>query len=160
MTIRTYDPAFVVLVVGDTIPTDVAADTMYVVSKDEDRVMPLVGVKGEVAIAKNRNSLGTLTISLKQTSPTNQVLMNYYAATAAGGSDFIFNVTLVDPSSAIELNTQGWVQTQPEFTMGKEVSQLDWVIGLANADFVKSKTYGTINDVINVIQSANNLTNQ
>lgn len=143
---RYYDPASVELHIGGVAPTDVAADTMYVVSKEEDRVLPVAGVLGEVAIARNRNQLGTLTISLKQTSPMNEVLMNWMTASAAGV--FMFPVRLLDPASGIIMNTTGWIQTQPELSLGKEVGQLDWVIGLANCEFVRWTGSTTIIDSI------------
>jgi hypothetical protein len=134
---RQYDPKSVILQLGGAEPTDVAPDTMYVLSKEEDRIMPSVGVLGEVALARNRNNVGTLTISLKQTSPMNQTFLKWYLLENASGIHF-FDVQIDDPASGLKLNTGGWIQNQPDFTLGKEVSQLDWVIGLANVEFVKS----------------------
>lgn len=130
---RQYDPKAVLLQLGNVVPTDVAPDTMFTFNKEEDRVIPQVGVLGEVALARNRNELGMLTLSLKQTSPMNATLMTWYIAEETGA--FFFPVYFEDPSSRIKLATTGWVQTQPDFALGKEVAQLDWVIGLANVQW-------------------------
>jgi hypothetical protein len=130
---RQYDPKSVILLLGDVVPTDVAPDTMFTLNKEEDRIIPQVGVLGEVALARNRNELGMLTLSLKQTSPMNSTLMFWYIAEEAGAQ--FFPVYFEDPASGIKLVTTGWVQTQPDFALGKEVAQLDWVIGLANVQW-------------------------
>jgi hypothetical protein len=149
---RQYDPAKVVLLLGDVAPTDVAPDTMYVISKEEDTIMPTVGVLGEVALSRNRNNLGTLTISLKQTSPMNQIFMKWMTTSYVSGVHF-FPVDLTDPASGIVMSTTGWIQTQPDFTLGKEVSQLDWVIGLANVEFEISTGANLVAEAINAAAS-------
>jgi hypothetical protein len=130
---RQYDPKAVILLLSGVVPTDVAPDTMFTLNKEEDRIIPQVGVLGEVALARNRNELGMLTLSLKQTSPMNRTLLLWYLAEEAGLQ--FFPVYFEDPSSGIKLATTGWVQTQPDFALGKEVAQLDWVIGLANVQW-------------------------
>lgn len=129
-----YDPAKVNLLLGGLIPYDVAPDTMYVMSKEEDSVIPSVGVLGEVAIARNRNNLGTLTLSLKQTSGFNATMMKWVTASYGSGIHF-FPILLEDPASGIKMASTGWIQNQPDLSLGKEVSQLDWVIGIANIEY-------------------------
>ena len=131
---RQYDPKEVKLILGGFEPTDVAPDTMYVLNKEEDIVIPSVGVLGEVAIARNRNSLGMLTLSLKNTSPFNKTL-----AAVIQGSDilggYFFPIILKAPELGLTIATNGWIQTQPDYSAGKEVGQLDWVFGLANVEW-------------------------
>jgi hypothetical protein len=143
---RQYDPKSVILTLGGVTPVDYAPDTMITISKDEDRVMPSVGVKGEVALARNRNELGTLTLALKQTSPTNESLLDWYLVEEGG--IFFFPVYFEDPSSGIRLVSSGWVQTQPDFAVGKEIAMLDWTIGIANVAWERIPGSTSIIDII------------
>lgn len=128
-----YDPKNVTLLLGGIEPVDYAEDTAIVVSKNEDRILEKVGVDGSVAIARNRNETGTVTISLKNTSRTNRSLINFYNQEESGIP--WFPVSLTDPSSGISLETQGWVKVQPDFSIAQEIMQLDWVIGVADISF-------------------------
>ena len=146
--IRQYDPANVKLTLGGVSPTDVAPDTMYALSKEEDLIIPSVGVRGEVALAVNRNNMGTLTISLKQTSPMNETFMKWGTAIKVQDAIKFFNIYLEDPASGIIMQSVGWVQTQPDFSLGKEISQLDWVIGVANIEYEFKAGVNTVIDLI------------
>lgn len=126
-----YDPKDVILLLGGVEPVEYAEDTAIVLSKDQDVWLKKTGVDGSVALARNRDETGTITISLKNTSITNQTLFNYYTAAESGGTPW-FPVLFRDPSSGIQIETQGWIQTQPDFTAAQEIMQLDWVIGVAS----------------------------
>lgn len=128
-----YDPKNVTLLLGGVEPVDYAEDTAIEISKEEDRILKKVGVDGAVAIARNRNECGMITISLKNTSRTNQSLIDWYNQEETGIP--WFDVSFVDPSSGIVLQTQGWVETQPTLSMAQEIMQLDWVIGVANVSY-------------------------
>lgn len=131
-----YDPKNVTLLLGGVEPVDYAPGTAIVIAKDEDRILPSVGVDGAVAIARNRNEVGMITLSLKNTSRTNRVLINQYAQEETGAP--WFTVTFNDPSSGIGFSSQGWIQVQPDLTMAQEVEVMDWVIGVANVSFNQS----------------------
>lgn len=129
---RQYNPANVVLLLGGVQPVDIAPGTMYNISRNEDIIIPSVGVLGEVALATNQNKTGTLTVSLKNTSPTNSVLSSFAFIGEKTDIKF-FPVVLEDKSSNMALVTMGWIQSQPDFTLGTEVGQMDWVIGLVSS---------------------------
>ena len=132
-----YDPKNVTLLLGGIEPVDYAEDTAIEISKEQDRILPKVGVDGAVAIARNRNEVGMITISLKNTSRTNRSLINFYAQEETGIP--WFDVSFVDPSSGVVLQTQGWIETQPTLSMAQEIMQMDWVIGVANISYEVSQ---------------------
>ena len=52
----------------------VAPDSKFVLTRNNDLVIPQVGVDGDVALSLSRNRTGTLTINLLGVSDTNQYL--------------------------------------------------------------------------------------
>jgi len=132
-----FDPRNVELLLGAVEPYDFAPDTKIVINKTEDLIIPQAGVDGTIAFSVNTNSLGTCTLSLKNTSKFNQTLMIWAAELTKVSSDIIpfFLFSLKDPSSQLGIETYGWIQSQPDWTIGSEIGQLDWVIGLADARY-------------------------
>lgn len=127
-----YNPLNTSLLIAALEPTDYAEGTKIVVSKNEDIVLPTVGVNGEVALAVNQNRTGTLTFSLKNTSSFNEIMTGLVQAQLA--KNLFFPVTLSDPATkGFDINSLAWVQTQPDYTLGQEIGQLDWVLGLVDA---------------------------
>ena len=132
-----FDPRHVECLIGGVEPYDFAEDTKIVINKAEDLIIPKSGVDGSTAFSVNTNTLGTCTLSLMNTSKFNQTLMIWLAELTKLEADLVyfFPFYLKDPSNGLGIETYGWVQTQPDFTVGTEVGQLDWVIGLADARY-------------------------
>ena len=132
-----YDPRNIEFLIGLIEPYDFAPDTKIVINKTEDLVIPQAGVNGTVAFSINTNTLGTATLSLKNTSKFNQNLMLWAANLTQFDIGLVpfFSFQLKDPSSQLGIETYGWIQSQPDWTIGSEIGQLDWVIGLADARY-------------------------
>lgn len=131
-----YDPSQVILSLGGWEPWGFAADTKIVISKTNDIINPYAGTDGDVSLALSRNRLGTLTMSLQRTSPANEVLAAY-AQTMYSTRQVAFPVYLEDPMG-YSLSTIGWIQAQPDDTIGETIQDNQWVIGLKDATLVRS----------------------
>jgi len=143
---KDYDPSEVKLILGGYSPFGFAPDTKIVISKAEDHILPVQGCDGDTSIGRNRHTLGTMTISLQSTSPSNAVLAGMDLAARTTGSS-VFPVIMEDPTGMALISTFGWIQTQGDYTVGKEVSMVDWTIGLDNATLsgnISSVALGTI----------------
>ena len=70
MSLKTYDIANVNLVVGGRTITGLADGTVIQAEKNADSFTSHVGVKGEVTLAENNDSTGTITVTVKNTSPS------------------------------------------------------------------------------------------
>ena len=132
---RSYDPARAVLTLGGVLPYGYAPDTMITIAKSEHMTTPQQGILGSVVLSKTHNTLGTLTISLQQVSPFNQVLsgFNYTNKTINEAYSGFFPVGFYDPNSGLGLACSGWIQTQPDYANAQESGTLEWVIGLHDA---------------------------
>lgn len=68
VSVTTYDPKKVTVIVGGRVITGFAADGVVTIAKSEDSVTPSVGAKGDVAYSENANESGTITLTLMSTS--------------------------------------------------------------------------------------------
>ncbi|WP_205628675.1 phage structural protein, partial [Acinetobacter baumannii] len=66
---RTYDPNNVTVVIDGRFITGFQEGSFVQASKDEENFSTKVSAQGEVAVALSNNPLGTITITLSQTSP-------------------------------------------------------------------------------------------
>lgn len=140
-----YDPSQVILLLGGWSPYGFAEDTKITISKSGDIITPYGGTDGDVSLALQRNKMGTLTMSLANTSGANEVLCAFheqmYLSRIAA-----FPVFLRDPKGFI-INTIGWIQGQPDYTIGSEVEAVDWVIGLKDATLSRGATSFALNAI-------------
>lgn len=70
MTTTSYDAKNVTVTVAETFITGFGEDTFVECEKDEDTFQTSVGAQGDVGISEINNPLGTITITLQQTSPS------------------------------------------------------------------------------------------
>lgn len=68
VTVTTYDPKKVNVIVGGRVITGFASDGVVTLAKSEDGVTPSVGAKGDVAYSENANESGTVSLTLMSTS--------------------------------------------------------------------------------------------
>lgn len=127
--LREYDPVEVSTIVGVRALSGFGEDSMVTIARNEDRFTEKVGTDGEVTRAKNANRMGTLTITLHQSSPLN----DYMSGLAAAGS--VFPVTVIDNNgTSLHFGEQAWIKTEPEASFNKETGDMEWVISIADLD--------------------------
>ncbi|QEQ94911.1 hypothetical protein pEaSNUABM56_00112 [Erwinia phage pEa_SNUABM_56] len=126
-----YDPKKVRLYLMTQRVTGFAADTKIVVARNEDNIIPHMGVDGELSAALSRNQSGVLTVSLQNTSKWNGYFSSWQKQASITG--LIFFPVLLEGSQGLGLSTIGWIQRQPDLTYGTEVGQMDWEIGILDA---------------------------
>lgn len=140
-----YDPSEVTLLLGGWSPYGFAEGTKITVTKTGDIITPYSGTDGDVSLALQRNTLGTLTMSLQATSSANEVMTAFHSQMYLTRT-VAFPVWLEDPRGFI-VNTIGWIQSQGENTIGNEVTAVDWVIGLKNCTLTKGTTAISLNAI-------------
>ena len=134
MSVRTYDPANVIITIGGVAMSGFSDGTFLEVDRNEPTWNLVVGADGLATRGKTNNFSGTLTLTLKQSSPSNDVLSGFMAideATNAG----IVPIFVKDLSgNSTYFAAQGWVTQYANSTFGKDISDRQWVISLAVAD--------------------------
>ncbi len=145
-----FDAGEVILLLGGYAPVGYATDTKIVVSKSNDIISPYTGTDGDTSLSLQRNKLGTLTMSLQNTSESNEVLTAFHQQMYQTRV-VAFPVYLQDPRG-FGLSTVGWIQSQPDMTIGAEVQSVDWVIGLKDASLSYLDAFSTSLSAMNGIK--------
>jgi len=123
-----YDPRDVNVIVDGKYLTGFAEGTFVSAEKDEENYTVYVGAKGEVSRARNANPLGTITVTLKNTSPSNAIM------NALAKSKDLFGVQVIDANSNTKKagGSEAWLEKPSNISWGDEIETLEWVIKVAD----------------------------
>lgn len=134
MSVKTFDPKQVQVIIGGNIITGYADGEFINLERDENTFSKVVGADGEVSRAKSNNKAGTLTLTLLQTSASNDILSGIMIADELSNSGIV-PVFIKDSLGTSNLFAgEGWVQKPPAFTGDKEITNREWVIDLAQVE--------------------------
>ena len=129
MAVKTYDPANVSAIYG-TIPiSGYSEDSAITVEHDEDDWTLQMGVDGEGTRSKTSNRSATVTISLMQSSATNDLLsaereLDINTPGGTGGKPFIIK----DNSGTTLFSMEtAWIQKPPTAELNREATAREWV---------------------------------
>lgn len=125
---RTYDPREVTVTVDGRVLTGVADGTFVSTEKEEDLWEHYVGAQGEVARSRNAHPIGTITVTLETTSPSNAHL------NALARSQDTFAAKVVDrQNNNITIGgSDCWIQKPADLEFGGEVTEVEWTIVVAD----------------------------
>jgi hypothetical protein len=124
--VRTYASGRVLVLVGGVPMTGLAEDTFVEIAPMTDRVTSASGADGEIARSVSSDRRHTVTITLQQTSPSNDVLSAFATADLYTGGAVI-PVMVQDLSGrTLFAASQGWISTMPSITFGAEVGTREW----------------------------------
>ena len=131
---RTYDPGQVQVLVGGNIISGYADGTFVVVERDEDAYIKHSGTDGDVSRAKTNNKTGTMTLTLAQTSFSNDILDGIRILDELS-NDGVVPVMIKDGSGRTLLfAAEAWVRKMPSSEYGNEITDREWVLDLAKLD--------------------------
>lgn len=126
--VKTYDPKLVSIILGGKIISGIADGTFINVERAQQAFTLKVGAGGEGTRAKSNDKSGKITITLQQSSPSNDDLSAFAAAdelTNAG----VFPALIKDGSGrTVCAAATAWVQKLPNSEFAKEVSNRVWVV--------------------------------
>jgi len=121
----TFDPNQVTLTLGTLKVSGYFDGTFITVAKlDNELYKNHVGAYGEMSRTKNNNNAGTITFTLKRTSPANQQLdllkrnPATFAASVKDGSSSKFTA----------VSSDCWIMTDPDDEFSVEESAIEWVV--------------------------------
>lgn len=128
--VKAYNPKDVTVIYDGMVITGFAKDSMVKAEKNEDNMIPHVGVLGEVSVAINADNTGTVTLSLASTSPFIKILADKARA------------NIIAPLSVVNMNrygvnvggTQAFIVKAPDVSISKEVESQDVQFFVADYD--------------------------
>ena len=132
MSLRTYDPKQVAVIIAGQIISGFADGTFVNVERDEDTWSLQVGADVEATRAKSNNKSGTLTVTLQQGSPSNAVLAALATADELTNTG-IFSFLIKDNSgNSLHLAETAYIQKPAGSEYGREAGTREWVIRTDN----------------------------
>lgn len=124
--LKTYDPGLVVLTVGGVPIKGFADGTFITVERTNDMYSKVTGADGIVSRAKSQDKSGSITITLAQTSSSNDVL-SAFAAQDELSNTGVVPVNCKDLSGrSVYFTATAWVRKMPNSEYSKEVSDREW----------------------------------
>lgn len=121
-----WNPADVSVVVAGNIIGGWGDDTFVTVERSEDAFSLKVGIDGIGARAKNNNRSGTVSLTLMNTSKSNDVLSALAAADELSGQA-AFPIMVRDANGTMLATAlTAWITKIPTVEFGKEVGNRTW----------------------------------
>lgn len=131
--LATYDPQAVQIQLNGENVTGFADGDMVTVSRNEDFTTEMVGTKGEVTRAVNRNSTATITLRLQHTSPFVKRMIELGIADNFLGIPPILDFRVIDPSSSDAIvAAQVWIKSDTDHGWGNETGTREYTLFAVN----------------------------
>jgi hypothetical protein len=128
MGVKTYDPAKVELVVAGVPISGFASGTFISMARAADAWSKVVGASGEVIRSKSNDRSGTLTLTLLQSSLSNDALSEL-ASLDELSNDGVGPLMIKDLSGRLLLQAEScWVQKVADVNRGSEQENMEWMI--------------------------------
>ena len=134
MTVKTYDPKQVQIIIGGQTISGFADGEFINVERDEDMFTKVSGADGEVSRAKSNNKMGTMTLTLLGTSASNDILSAFAVADELSNSGIVPIICKDSLGTSTLFAGEGWVKKMPAYTASKEISTRAWVFDLAEVE--------------------------
>jgi len=132
----TYDARNVHVIVGGVPMSGFADETFVSIAAENDLYEKSVGADGDVSRSRRNDDTGVLTLTLKQTSQSNDVLSALLAADRAGNGGLV-DVLVQESGSGrtIVFAQAAWIKRYPNLVYGPNVENREWQIDLAGLNY-------------------------
>jgi hypothetical protein len=132
--VYTYASDEVQIIVGGVPMSGLADGTFVSISRDEQAFTKVTGADGSTSRSKSANKAGTITITLKQTSPSNDVLSGFMIADEQGNAGVVPVMVKDTGGRTLHYASAAWVQQAPDQDFAKELSEREWIMDCARID--------------------------
>jgi hypothetical protein len=139
--VKTYSPKDISIIVAGTQITGFAEDSFLSIERSSDAFVKVVGADGEVARTASADKSGTITITLLQSSSSNDVLSALQAADEISLTGK-FPLLIKDHfGTSIHEASTAWVMKVADAEYGAELGDVEWTIECADlTSFVGGNT--------------------
>lgn len=135
MSSQTYDPGAVVIAVRGIPLTGYAPGTFINIQRAVDGLATVIGADGEGTFVRSRNRSGTITLTLRAESPSNDVLAAMYRADEVGLPTGRGPLTVTDLSGTSQASTRdARIQKLPAMGFSDGSSTREWIFITTDID--------------------------
>lgn len=123
----TYDPAKVIVTIGQAIISGFSDGEFIKVAFDEDRYFKRIGADGEATRVRNASQAGSIELTLMSSAPSNtdlSALINSREPLTIGINDL--------SGSSVVLAQRCWIKTPPDLSFGKDIGDRVWTFDSAD----------------------------
>lgn len=134
LAVRTFDPKSIIITIGGVPMSGFADGTFLEITTDTQQFTKVIGADGYATRVKSNNYGGILTLTLSQTSPSNDILsalLNLDRFTNSGVVPILIKDLL---GTSMFFSATGWIQQFPDFTFSNEIAERAWVFDLADVE--------------------------
>jgi hypothetical protein len=131
MTVFSFDPKQVTLVIGGFLIGGFADDDFISIKRDQDGWAKKVGVSGEIGRVQNLDISGSITIRLLQSSESNDALSTLAALDESQGIAATYSLCRDKNGRSVFASPFVWVKKYPDVQYKKDVAILEWVLDTA-----------------------------
>lgn len=130
----TFDFKKVICLVGG-IPMQGFADGVGIeVQLDDDLYQKTAGADGDVSRARRHGLASNAKLTFMQTSPSNDVLMAFAIADMLNNAGVVPMLIKDLLGTTVIFAPYCWVKKPPAFSAGKELSNREWMLDVANTE--------------------------
>ena len=133
MSVSTFDPKSVIVTIGGVAMSGYPDGTFLEIVADQQQFTKVTGADGKTTRVKSNNYGALVTLTLSQSSPSNDVLSGFLAldrATNAG----VVPILIKDLSGTTIFFGTGWIRQFPDVTFANEISNRAWQIDMAEVE--------------------------
>lgn len=133
MSVKTYDSSQVIITFGPHIITGYAEDTFISVEEMGDGISSVVGANGEKARSMSQNRSLQVTLTLLQTSKSNDVLSAAAEFDRASHGQGALPMAITDLTGrTLIADASSWVVKKPNSEFGATVGTREWTLETSN----------------------------
>ncbi len=131
---RQYDPEYVTVTFKGIELRGFMTGTFVDAERAEDAYKVEAGAKGDVVRTRNRNRIGSVTVTLQQTSPSNASL-SFFATKDERDNTGKGVLSVKDLNgSDVARSTDAWVRKKPKMERGSDLSPVEWIFDCAQLE--------------------------
>ena len=134
MAVATFDPKSVIVTIGGVAMSGYADGTFLEIVADQQQFTKVTGADGYTTRVKSNDYGALMTLTLSQSSPSNDVLSGFLALDRASNLGVV-PILIKDLSgTTIMFSGTGWIRQFPDVSFANEINNRAWQIDLAEAD--------------------------
>jgi len=128
MSVKTYDPRQVIIIVAGNQMSGYADGSFVTVARNEDMFTLQVGTSGEGTRSKSNNRSGTITFQLMQSSDSNAVLQALANVDELSNSGAVPVMVKDNSGGSLYIAETAWIRKIPDSEFSREAGPREWVL--------------------------------